>query len=235
MRLTYSFLSLQDLSNLSQGKRLLEILLSHGLVVDKADEGEPIRRDFEASMLPERWKGVGLAGGSSTCYFLFKGQKETKFTGMATWNLNLGPRTRAFNGVDLWLNIPKNFEVNKLINLGDELFTWSGAVYGYITEVSKDWAKTMPSGIYLGLPGLMWVNYFGSAYLMEPDFHIPADHVSVGQGVRVCLREKPSDDTLGDSSFLQNWKNQFGAEWFWKGSPNKRRIPVFDHSALIRT
>ncbi len=206
-------------------------------MVAKADDHEPVRRDFDASMLPERWKGVGLAGHSECCNFLFKfkGQKERKFSGMVTWNLNLGPGTRAFNGVDLWLNIPKNFEVNSLINLGDELFTWSNSVYGYITENSKDWSMKVPGGIYYGLPGLMWVNYFGLAYLLEPDFHIPADQVSVGQGVKVCLSEKPNDEILSDSSFLPNYKNQFGAEWFWKGTQNKRRIPFFDHSALIRS
>lgn len=235
VKMTYSFSSLQDLSNLSKGEKLLEILLSHGLVVDKVDEKEPIRREFDASMLPDCWKGRGPAGGHSTCCFLFKGQTKIKFSGMITWNINLRPNTKAFNGVLLRLNIPKNFEGINFIKLGDELFTWSDSVYGYITEDSKDWSvKALRGGLYHGLAGLMWVNYFGSAYLTEPDFHISADHVSVGQGVRVCLSEKPSDDILGDSDFLQNRKNQFGAEWFWKGSPNKRRIPVFDHSALIR-
>lgn len=235
MKLTYVFRSLKDLSSLSQGERLLEILLSHGLVVDKADEKEPIRREFDASMLPDRWKGRGPAGGHSSCYFLFKGQKEIKFSGMVTWDINLGPHTQVFNGMLLRLNIPKKFEVNSLINLGDELFTWSDSDYGFITEDSKNWSMTVPGGLYYGLPGLMWVNYFGPAYLKEPDFHIPADHVSVGQGLRVRLSEKPNDDILGDSGFLQNWKEQFGVEWFWKGSRNKRRIPSFDHSALIRS
>ena len=234
VKITFDFSSLKDFSNLSHGERLLEILFSHGFMIDKADDAEPIRRDFDASMLPERWKGVGPAGGHSTCYFLFKGQKERKFSGMVTWNINLRQGTQVFNGLLFQLNIPKNFEVNRLINLGDELFKWSDAVYGYITEDSKDLVRTVPGGLYLGLPGLMWVNYFGPEYIKGPDFHIPDDHVAVGQGVRVCLSDKPSDDILGDSDFLQNWKEHFGAEWFWKGS-KKRRIPSFDHSALIRS
>lgn len=120
-------------------------------------------------------------------------------------------------------------------DLGDELFIWSGSEYGFITEISKDWTMTGTGGLYNGIPGLMWVNYFRPAYLKEPDFHIPSDYVSVGQGVRVYLSEKPSDDILGDSDFLQNRKNQFGAEWFWKGNKNKPRRPLFDHPALIRT
>lgn len=235
MKLTYSFKSLRNWCELSEVERLLEILSSHGLVVDKADDKEPIRKDFDASMLPDLWKGKGLGGEYSKCYFLFKGQSNVKFSGMVTWTINLPPGTRSFNGVHLTLNLPEKFEVNNFISLGDELFTWSVSVYGYITEELKNWSNAMPTGIYAGLPGLMWVNYFGLPYLMESDFHIPVDHVSVGQGVRVCLSEKPSDDILGDSDFLQNCKNQFGADWFWKGSPNKCRIPVFDHSALIRT
>lgn len=203
--------------------------------MDKADDSEPIRKNFNASMLPERWKGVGPAGGHSTCYFLFNGQKKVKFSGMVTWNINLGSNTRIFNGVHLWMNIPKDYEVNRLIKLGDELFTWSGAVYGYITEGSKDRSKKMPGGLYLGLPCLMWVNYFGPTYIKEPDFHIPDDHVSVGQGVRACLSEKPSDDILDDPCFLQKCMNQYGAVWFWEGARHKRQRPIFDHSALIRS
>lgn len=234
VKITIDFSSLKDFSNIMQGERLLEILFSHGFVIDKADEAEPIRRDFDASTLPELWKGVGPPGGHSTCWFLFKGQKETRFSGMVSWRINLNQGTRAFNGLLFQLNISKNFEVNRLINLGDELFKWSNGVYGYITEDSKDLCRTVPGGLYLGLPGLMWVNYFGPEYIKESDFHIPDNHVAVGQGVRVCLSEKPSDDILSDSHILQSWKEQFGVEWFWKGSRKKRRVPSFDHSALIR-
>jgi hypothetical protein len=235
MKITFSFNTTEDLSSLTQGEELLEILLSYGLVIEKADQDEPIRKEFDVSMLPERWKGVGLAGKHSSCYFLFKGQEKIKFSGMITWNINLPPNTNVFNGVHLWLNTSRSLEVTKLISLGDELFKWSNSVYGYISEHSKDIARTVPAGLYYGLPGLMWVNYFGPAYLKEPDFHIPANHVFVGQGVRVCLSEKPNEDILGDSDFLQNYKEQFGVEWFWKGDFSEScRTPCFDHSALIR-
>lgn len=236
VKITMSFYSLKDLSDPDHGKRLLEILSTNGYVIDKADEFEPIRKNFDVTMLPERWKGVGPEGGHSTCHFLFKGQRKTRFSGMVSWNINLGQSTQAFNGVLLQLTIAKKSEINKIINMGDELFSWCDSVYGYIAEKAKDWSMTVPGGLYLGLPGLMWVNYFGPPYLTESDFYIPPDHVPIAQGARLCLSEKPTDDILSYSEFLQHYKTLIGAEWFWKGNRNKpRRIPRFDHSALIRS
>lgn len=234
MRITYSFSSLQDLSDLSSGEKLLKILSTNGLIVEKADDSEPIRKEFDETLLSDYWKGVGLPGEHLACYFLFKGQKEIKFSGMAIWKKNLGPKTNNFNCLLLKINIPQKYDVRKLITLGDELFAWSGAVYGYISEDSKNGAMVVQGGLYSGIPDLLWVNYFGSSYLMEPDFYLPAGNFSVGNGVRVHLSDNPNDDKLADSSFLQSSKEQFGVEWFWKGSPNKRRRPAFDHSALIR-
>jgi hypothetical protein len=97
LKISYSFFSLKDLSDISNGERLLGILSSYGLVVDKAGDKEPIRKDFITSDLPEIWKGVGLDGKSSTCYFLFKGKMEIKFSGMVTWGVDLHPNTKSFN------------------------------------------------------------------------------------------------------------------------------------------
>ncbi len=234
MKLTYSYNSLKDISNLSQGEKFIEILLSHGLVIDKVDDHEPVRRAFDISMLSEHWKGIGPTGGHSTCYFLFKGQKKINFSGMVTWNINLGSRSKVFNGVHLWLNTSKNFNTKELIKLGDDLFIWSGAVYGYVTDNSKDKSKIVPGGIYLGLPGLMWVNYFGPVYIKEPDFRIPPDYISVGHGIRYTLTETPIDDRLDDPSFLKHWKDYFGYEWFWEKPRRKLQVPLFDNSELCR-
>lgn len=234
MKLTYSYYSLKDISKLSQGEEFLEILLSHGLVIEKADSQEPVRKAFDRSMFSDYWKGVGPIGGHSTCYFLFKGQQKVKFSGMVTWNRNLSPVSKAFNGVDLWLNIPKGFDTKDLIKLGDDLFIWSGAVYGYVTEDSKDKSMLVPGGIYLGLPDLMWVNYFGPVYINEPDFHIPPDHIPVGHGIRYLLTDTPTDDRLDDHDFLQHWKDYIGYEWFWEHPRRKLRVPPFDRSELCR-
>lgn len=235
MKISYSFYSLKNLSDLSKGERLIEILLSNGLSIDKADDHEPIRKEFVKSNLPEIWKGRGIDGGCSSCYFLFKGSKEIKFSGMVTWDINLHPNTKSFNGVHLWLNIPKNYDNSRLVQLGDNIFAWSEAVYGYITEESRDLANDFVGNAYDGLPGLMWVNYFGSPYIEESDFYMPAEHDITSHGARLILSEKPNDERLSDTNFLESVKDTIGNEWFWNpASKFKLKIPLFDRTAITR-
>jgi len=237
LKITYSFLSLSDLSDLSKGEKLLEILSSYNLTIEKADEHEPIRKEFTLSRFKEIWKGRRLEGEEFTsCYFLFKGKREIKFMGMASWAVGIHPNSKSFNGISLWLTIPKKYDVNKLIKLGDDLFVWSEAIYGYITEDSKDPTYNLQIGnVYDGLPGLLWVNYFGAPYLKEPDFHILKDHVLVSHGARLILSERPDDEKLSDIDFLENIKKQIGIEWFWS-RPRRRdlKVPYFDRTAITR-
>ena len=234
MKISYLFDSTKDLSDLKKGENLLEIFSSNGLIIEKVGTQEPIRELFDIDKMPEMWRGSGMEGKCSSCGFLFKGQKDIKFSGMVNWNLNLHPNSRALNGISLWLNIPKKYDTNRLIQLGDDIFTWSKAEYGYITEDSKI-PKPLTINIHDGLAGLTWVNYFGSSYMVEPDFHIPDDHVQIGHGVRVKLSETPNDELLGDSDFLQSIKNEIGAEWFWDYPiKHKRRKPKLDKSEIIR-
>ena len=58
--MTFSFLSLNDLSDLSKGEKLFEILSSYKLTIEKADEYEPIRKEFTFSRFKEIWKGRRL-------------------------------------------------------------------------------------------------------------------------------------------------------------------------------
>lgn len=235
MKISYSFYSLKNLSGLLNGERFLEILLSHGLIVDKVDDREPIRKDFDTSNLYEMWKGIGIDGGCSSCYFLFKGRKEIKFSGMVTWSVNLHPNTKGFNGIHLWLNITKKYDISRLVKLGDDIFAWSEAVYGYVTEESKDPSHNVVGNIHDGLPGLMWVNYFGSPYVIESNFHIPNNHTYVSHGVRIILSELPNDERLSDSKFTESIKKKIGVEWFYE-HPRKsnKMVPFFDKSAIIR-
>lgn len=235
MRITFSFDTLKDLSDISDGEKLIELLLLNGLIIDKAGDYEPIKRDFTISDLPDIWKGRG--GNIKSCYFLFKGKKEINFSGMVTWNANLYPNSEIVNGIGLWLNVPKNYSIDWLIHLGDDIFIWSKAEYGYITENSKDpyINRTAQGNIYNGIPGLMWVNYFGSPYLADSEFHIPDDSVSVNHGIRITLSELPNDKCLSDLNYLANIKNKIGKEWFWE-RPHKYKIkvPVFDNSAITK-
>jgi len=233
LKIAYSFYSLKDLSALSNGERLLEILLSYGLDIEKVDDREPIRKDFITTNLSEMWKDDGIEGGCSSCYFLFKGKKKIKFSGIVKWDVNLHPNCKTFNGIHLWLDIPKKYSINELVLLGDDIFVWSEAVYGYITEDSKD--NNMGGDVYEGIPGLVWVNYFGIPYKAESEFHILGDHKSVGHGVRLMLSETPNDEMLSDSNFVESIKNKIGAEWFWS-YPRKynRKKPTFDRTAITK-
>lgn len=234
LKISYSFDSTKDLSDLKNGESLLDILLSNGLIIEKSGAQEPIRESFNIDKMPEMWKGSGIDGGCSTCYFLFKGQKDIKFSGMVIWELNLHPNSKALNHISLWLNIPKKYDIKRLLQLGDDIFTWSRAEYGYITENSKI-LTPLTVNIQDGLTGLMWVNYFGPSYISETDFHIPDDYVTINHGVRIMLSETPDDDLLRDSNFLESTKNKFGAEWFWDYPvKHKRKKPILDKSEIIR-
>lgn len=234
MKLTYRFSSLADWSSVESGEGLLQILHSHGLLIDKADDAEPIRKVFDPSSLSDFWRGVGPEGGHATCYFLFRGQKESRFSGMVTWNKNLSPRSKAFNGLSLWLTPPKGWNADKLVHLGDELFIWSKAVYGFISEDSKDQSQRRPGWISEWLPGVMWVNYFGESYVTASEFHVPQESVSVGQGTRLRVTHSPEDPRLADTNFVQQIKRQIGAEWFGEGPRSKYRVPLFDRSGIVR-
>lgn len=235
MKISCSFYSLQDLSDISNGEKLLEILLSGGLIIDKAGNHEPIRKDFSMNKLREIWKRSEIDGEYSECCFLFKGKEEIKFSGMATWSVNVHPNSKSFNGIDLWINTPKNYNTNKLIELGDKLFAWSGAEYGYITEDSKGPSDETPKNIYNGIFGLVWINYFGPAYTKEPTFNIPDRHTLVGDGIRVDLAETPNDESLSDTVFLESNKEKIGAEWFsCKSGKYRVKIPILDRSAITK-
>ncbi len=228
MRIYYTFYSLKNLSDLSNGERLLQIMSEYGLNIEKAGPYEPIRKAFSVSNLQDMWKSDGLEGDPKSCYFLFKGQK---FSGMVTWHINLFPGTRTFNSIHLELNIQKNYSTDRLIQLGDDIFAWSEAVYGYITEASRE----MAVNIHLGIGGLMWVNYFGPAYMKESDFHLPNNQVPVGHGVRVNLSETPNDERLSDLDFLQSLKDEIGYLWFAQiPSRINKKVPLFDKSAITR-
>lgn len=259
MRITINFFSLKDLSDLSNGEKLLEILSSYGLVIEKAGEYEPIRKEFTLCDFPQIWKGRGKAGSPyKSCDFLFKGKKEISFSGSASWNLGLPPNTNTVQGVCLWLTITKKYDVSRIIRLADELFIWSEAVYGYVTEDSKNISRLRRyinerhsvsfGNVYSGIPGLLWVNYFGVPYLKEEDFRLPENSTKVGHGAKLILTERPDDERLSDLNFLKFYTKQIGSEWFYpieKIEGNKCfmpknfqeqdiKIPLFDNSAIVR-
>jgi hypothetical protein len=264
MKITFSFDSLSDLSKLSDGLELLDILSSSGFIIEKADDCEPIHTLFDPNDFPQMWTYDKPDGEYCSQDFLFKGGTESSFKGVATWSKNLRPNSQCFHGINLWLNVKKDYSINKLLQLGDALFSWSKAEYGYITENIYDpvfgvfnrkqlekckypeyvlrrggrqskVAYVSRSNIYDGIADPMWVNYFGKAYCKEPDFRLPENHVTVGHGVRCVLTERPDDERLCEPDFLEHHKKVFGEQWFWQ-NPKKCgvKIPCFDRSEITR-
>ena len=243
------------------GRRLLEILYSYDFDIEKISEYEPVKSMYSEEEFERLWRGRTSPKGIMSCGIIFKGAKETKFTGMVSWGKNLGPFPLSVNMVSLWLNIKKSYEISKLISLADELFKWSGAEHGYISEKSKtpfniqiqnDGYRVYAGNIYTGLYNLVWINYFGKAYLAEEDFVVPKGAVKLAHGVRLQLTDRPDDERLSDLGFLETYYSTIGDKWFWhfdeivKDGKNyiahlkegfdsrKVSIPKFDRSAITR-
>ena len=224
MRITLSFKFTRDLSDLSYGNRFLEILHYHGLLPDKAGNCEPIREGFTASDLPKYWKLQKSCDCILASFdFLFKGKEKIKFMGMISCKTGLNPDSIVVNGVTLWLTVQKDCDINKFILLGDELFVWSVATYGYITEETKNLSNIMiqkkgfqvnVGSVCDGISGLMWLNYFGKPYLAEKEFRLPAGHAPIGHGARLRLAEHPDDEILKDLDYIKKKQETIGSQWF---------------------
>jgi len=258
MRVSFSFVFTRDLSSLSHGVEFLSIIHSHGLKPEKAGRFEPIRESFVASDLPNYWD-LRSSYGSNSAYsdFMFRGSEDVKFMGMVSCHTDFHPDSKAVNGVHLWLTVRKTYDINKLVLLGDDLFVWSEAVYGYVTDSNKDFIKIFIQkersqvnidSVSDGISGLMWLNYFGKPYLAEREFHLPDGHVNVGHGSRVRLSERPDDEVLSDLSYTKMHQEKIGSQWFCPLDKiengigylpeNYRRAdiksPVFDRTEITR-
>jgi len=237
MKITFSFQSIKDWSNLGKGEDFLDILDKYELYIEKVGEYEPIRTPYDQKSFPQIWKGrrIGTNNDILDCNFMFKGKNSLKFSGSVSWNKNLHSGSRVVNAINLHMNISNKFNICNLILLGDELFKWSEAEYGYISEDSKEQLNLVSGNIHTSIAALRWVNYFGPSYLVEPDFHIPDNKVLLHNGARVILAEKPDDENLGNSEYLDSIKKNFGFEWFWDyPQKHKRRRPLFDTSEITR-
>lgn len=237
MKIDYSFYTTKNLSGIAMGDKFMEILNSNGLWIDKISDCEPIKQDFDQNIFKELWEGRGTPGEYMCGNFLFKGMKDIRFAGSVNWIADVEPGGKAFNGASLWINTKKNLSTEKLISIGDELFEWSGASYGYITDESKNQfvVNGLLGSIYRGIPGLMWVNYFGNEYITETDFNIKSDCVFLNGGARLQIRDSPTDEKLSDQEYLRNMEHEIGEDWFWiRTGHSKVRRPDFNHIQQTR-
>jgi len=224
MRIDISLSTLKDLSGEHNGNKLVDILSSYGFIIEKIDKYEPVKKEFSKEGFEKLWEGYTSPAGITSCSMIFKGTTDVKFTGMVSWGKNKGPKPLSVNMFSLWLNVKKNYDITKLVNFADEIFEWSRAEYGYISEKGKtlnnvqirvDGFGMYPMNMYTGLYGLMWTNYFGKAYLSEKDFVVPENAVKLAHGVRLQLTERPDDERLSDLRFLETYYSTIGDKWFW--------------------
>jgi hypothetical protein len=240
LRIDVDFSHLKDVRALSYGESLVDILSSHGFDIDKASSFEPVKNDFLPGDIAKWWKGTGDGGKNgelSSCDFLFKGNTPTatRFLGMAAWGVNMHPNLKAFNFVSLWFNVKKGHDFDKLVSLGNALFEWCEAEHGSINEVI-DYSEEYDGrcgNIYKGLPGLRWINYFGSAYLSNPDFNLLDTCANVAHGTRLMLAETPYDEKLKDEAYVRTIKEHLGKQWFYS-KDGEVKIPDFDRTAISR-
>ena len=261
MRIDIGISTLKDLSGIDNCQKLLTILNSHGLVIEKMGEYEPVKKEFSKQGFEELWGGRTSPANITSCSILFKGHETTKFSGMISWDKNLFPMPMSVNGFNLWLNVKKSYNIDNLISLVDEIFEWSEAEHGYISErnkspvyiqIQQNGFRVYAGNMYKGLYNLSWINYFGKAYLAEDGFSVPEDAVKLGHGIKLQLTEKPDDERLSDLRFLETYYSAIGNEWFWHFDdivkdgknyiahlkegfqPNKVRIPKFDRAEITR-
>ena len=136
MKIIYHFESLKNFNDVSYGYRFLDLLSKNELIIDKVSDCEPINNEYLINEFPEMWNAKGHTG-----MFLFKGHKandKSIFKGMVCWNINLQPDSKSINSIDLSLNLKKGMNIDMLLKLGDDIFSWSEPVYGYITEETND-------------------------------------------------------------------------------------------------
>ena len=105
MKINFCFSFFKDYSNISFGIDLLEILLSHGLEIDKFNDCEPIKNEYTKDSFLKTW--TKHSDGS----VLFKGKRSNKFTGLVSWYTNVHPDLRLVNQIDLWLTLTKEYNL----------------------------------------------------------------------------------------------------------------------------
>lgn len=229
------FRSLADWSAPSTGFAFIDLLESRGLKIEKANDHEPIRKVFDPSTPFWATPGTAIPGTQyASNYFLFKGARGLRFSGMAVWHRNLPPESTVFNYLYLWIHRTPRPTPDFVRELADALFLWSDAVSGYVTDEALDKPLSRPPEQRKYLSGLYWLNYFGPTYLSEPDFTLLAGSTPVGRGMRWSPGRDYDDPRLKDAAYLSARKLEIGAGWFAEGPREDWRLPKLDFSMLCR-
>ena len=235
MRIMYSFWTFKDLSPTEKGADFLALLDKHSLSICKTGAFEPVRHQFERDKMSSYWMSPSSDGKFHEGSFLFRGDENLKFSGMVSWNKGLPPKSKVMNVVYIVINMPKTRCDDQLIEPGDDLFNWSQAEYGYITEITRELFDEKAGNIFTSIIGLHWVNYFSSSYIDNPDFHLPDNRVMLGQGARLQIAARPDASLVDDAQYKAKIVEQIGLQWFWDGRRKVvLRAPNFDTSEIVR-
>lgn len=218
------------------GFALVDLLETRGMRIEKADDHEPVRMLFDPS---KPFWAAPSAIGSRTQYasnwFLFKGAKGLRFSGMAVWHRNLPPGSTIFNFLYVWIHRTPHPTPDFARELADALFVWSDAVSGFVTDEALDRPLLRPPEQRKYLDSLYWLNYWGPEYLSEPDFVLPPGSTPVGRGMRWSPGGDYDDPRLKDDAYLSARKLEIGAGWFAEGPREGWRLPKLNFSLLCRS
>jgi hypothetical protein len=226
------FETLKDIGTYSCAKEFLDIMSRNDIHIVKVDDSEPVRKPFDEELFFRFWCRKEEGNRFTSADILFNGRRISTLSGMINWRYNLARGREVVNGIHLDFRQTKNDDMRWIVTLCDDLFQWSGAVRGSISDIRVMDALKVGGNVYGGLCLPLWVNYYGEPYVQEKDFHIGPGFTKVGKGVRCILSARPDDSILMNLEFLKIHMTQIGEEWF-RDNCRKReaRLPVL-HSEI---
>jgi len=164
------FYSVEDFGTEKKARDFFRILLEQGgpFIPERISQTEPVRGCFNRECLDDAVR-LWLEGGKDPEWHystpIMINRKPFRVQSMVIWNR--GARA-TFNSLSLWIHqkfLSQKGSVESLLHLGEQLFSFSGALYGYISRTDVEEAQFVPGTLQTRLPGVFWANYFGPLYV----------------------------------------------------------------------
>jgi hypothetical protein len=92
-------------------------------------------------------------------------EKPFRLLIMVAWNRGA---MALFNEIAIWIGaeyFTRNYGIEPLLSLGERLFYYTGALYGFITRYDSEDAAYVRSRLDGQLPGIFWANLLGPLYM----------------------------------------------------------------------
>jgi hypothetical protein len=227
MHIEVDFRTLKDMSTDNHIKSFLELISKHSITLTHADGFEPVKSIFSEDAFTRLWQRNNDEDKFEEKWILFRGIRSSKLNGIIIWSRNLPPGSKGENLIHFSIRIKANDETSWIVRMSDDLFIWSSAICGYISERKIDERLPWSGGIFNGLPMLKWVNYYSESYLQESSFHLETKYALVGRGARVMISDQADDIILSDIAVLRERQLLMGQEWFNDVQLHRRaRLPA---------